>query len=234
MNVRSSAFTLIELLVVISIIAVLASMLLPAIGMVKQSAQSAGCMSNQRQVMLAIVMYVDEREGLLPPSFESGRYYPYTDRLGQYLEIESTGSGAINTWKGSWKILKCASNTQSPWGISYGLNHQFCADAHHPTDPNIYTPKRANSFKRSPLIVISADDAGEGRLYIYAPLLLYTPLEAAPVWIGGSPLQPFIPTPRHRGGTNCGFLDGHVRWSPNLKIEDTAQTVLLRDNPSVH
>ncbi len=63
-----SAFTLIELLVVISIIAVLAAMLLPAIGLVKSAAESAKCTSNMRQITAATLTYMGESEGRLPRS----------------------------------------------------------------------------------------------------------------------------------------------------------------------
>ena len=58
-------FTLIELLVVISIIAVLASMLLPAIGMVRNSSKKAVCQSNMRQMFLGLMCYADDWNGRL-------------------------------------------------------------------------------------------------------------------------------------------------------------------------
>ena len=59
-------FTLIELLVVVSIIAILAGMLLPAISLVRESARKANCGSNQRQIALAMLAYASENDGVWP------------------------------------------------------------------------------------------------------------------------------------------------------------------------
>ena len=79
MRTRRSGFTLIELLVVIAIIGILAAMVFPVFARARESARKAVCLSNVKNIALAIQMYLGDNNDTLPPSEHRAEVLEYFD-----------------------------------------------------------------------------------------------------------------------------------------------------------
>ena len=136
---KKNLFTLIELLVVIAIIAILAAMLLPALAKAREKARAISCVSNMKQVGLAVRIYSDDNGDMTCPSHMKvggtvWEYFPWLlkDYIGdnktwacpshtKYLQENGT---CTNQEKGAWRLNGTSTEI---CGLNYKIS-QACPD----------------------------------------------------------------------------------------------------------
>ncbi|MDR1283155.1 MAG: DUF1559 domain-containing protein [Opitutaceae bacterium] len=121
---RACAFTLIELLTVIAIIGILAAIVIPTAGKVRESAKRAACVSNLRQIVLAMLAYGNDHRGQPPYTQKKADGTPLLDRTP-------------NSLKGADGYLDCFAPYIGP-GTGALVKVMFCPGA--ATQTAIYDP----------------------------------------------------------------------------------------------
>jgi prepilin-type N-terminal cleavage/methylation domain-containing protein/prepilin-type processing-associated H-X9-DG protein len=129
---RRRGFTLIELLVVIAIIAILAALLFPVFMQAREAARKATCTSNMRQLGMAVALYSQDEDEVLPGTWDgsggrgsssgSGGWMVFTNFLGPARFDPSQGS--LHTYVKNAGIFSCPSDPARS-GCSYAINSRL-------------------------------------------------------------------------------------------------------------
>ena len=208
---KKNGFTLIELLVVISIIAVLASMIMPAIKLVRSSAWSTKCQSNLRQFGLANFAYAGDWEGFLVPVYTTNgsgmvvnatRWDYNPDYLNRLAESDSSGTTGWKLGKGIMCPLSKAANPVGGMNANYAMNDYIISGGSYGIPNKTYVLHTSQVKSRVFMITDALD-------YKINPVISsFNPAAWQSTWEGSN--QPNIIALRHRQRANAVMYDGSI------------------------
>jgi prepilin-type N-terminal cleavage/methylation domain-containing protein/prepilin-type processing-associated H-X9-DG protein len=204
------AFTLIELLVVISIIAVLAALLMPAIRMVREMALGTACASNLRQIHLAAALYSQDWDGCVLPCQTESNYWstavaPYVETTAAQVVVATDTRQFLRScprWRGSEEYQGSVTVGSQYQRGGYGWTIRTRSPMPAQNGAGLWDNGSGNLFAGSggylvPLAGVSKQSQRllGGDWYNYA---MWSPYLTAPTYA------------RHSGKSNGLFFDGHI------------------------
>ena len=200
-------FTLIELLVVIAIIGILASILMPSLTKARDKAKTGVCLSNVKQIGLAIVMFADSNNNTLPGPLWHSVYpvYRKTPHLTAKLAEELNYPEPTNTNQ-YINVFDCPSFTISADGTSKELSRQFFIYGKDDSGKYYYGSKNQALSQQTPSTLSSVEEPSRENS-LFEQDVLY----------GGNNFQNMSAVPRHDSVKKRVGLwwDGHAKATVN-------------------
>ncbi len=227
-HTRRAGFTLIELLVVIAIIAILAAILFPVFSRVREKAYQTGCLSNMKQISLAVIQYCADYGGGLPGT--------------SWEQIDTNGDGTTEEAEHPWfcKLgpygapfyVYQPGSIMPPSPVPMKINELWRCTTGKITSSYAMPYYRGGYyfFVGSNTNIGQCDNPGNTGLVFESPMDMKPGYYQGVVGIRGSytnmfhpkyhtpalntpsinPLQPRYAA--HNGGMNVTYVDGHAQW----------------------
>ncbi len=211
MKTKRPAFTLIELLVVIAIIAILAAILFPVFVEAKERGRQAKCLSNLKQLMMAVREYCDDHNGIMPFCIQqqSGRV---PDWAGCYVcgTLLDLKDGGLWSYVRNRAVYACPTDinkkrqdlTPNLFPLSYSMNYVMGnnMDTIYPCQKNIRLDVESAGRASRILILIheSRNSINDGYF----------------AWINNYD----IPSDVHWSGSTVVYADTHAKYSPRSRL----------------
>lgn len=192
-------FTLVELLAVLAIVGILAAIIIPIAGNVRENARASQCMSNLRQIGMAMNLYAQSNKGLLPaPRAVGGDWYNdvWMTAIQPYLEdrkpvISDLRGKRAALWDG---VFRCPSKPDWNLDGTSDIQRVSYSMASYGNDiVAVNTARRLNEFAK-PAITALVVDSNTGTVFMRNPAYMYRDFTA--LW--------------HKGRDQVLFVDGHV------------------------
>ncbi|HWD40351.1 MAG TPA: prepilin-type N-terminal cleavage/methylation domain-containing protein [Fimbriimonas sp.] len=235
-----SAFTLVELLVVIAIIAILAAILFPVLSQAKEAAKKTADLSNQKQIITAMLLYGNDNDDCSPKSH-------HDLELGETIKDLYTWYAPLQPYIRNSGVFRDPSLSDTPtlfpypvtladwqtYRTDYLINGFFAhgmslSGVSRPAEQILTGERHAGIafFDYHPWA--SAADNNWERGY----------LDGSGYQIGDVNTDSQIPDSknigRHTGGNNYSFVDGHAKWYRFLQTLDKTKPADEVDNEGMH